>query len=85
MNDNPKRNKDEVQLIAGFLATALEMEDDMSGDVYGDFLLNEGWPANFNGEAFKNVKHLLEVLIQDTEAHKKMFLVLINKLDSNGQ
>ena len=77
-------NNAEVKVIAGFLASALDIEDTMSLSVYGDLLDRQSWPANLTEETFQNIRNFLTTLIQDTEAHKKAFLELKNKLNNNA-
>jgi len=77
-------NNAEVKVIAGFLASALDIEDTMSLNVYGDLLDRQSWPANLTEETFQNIRNFLTTLIQDTEAHKKAFLELKNKLNNNA-
>ena len=84
--DFSEKNPDssEVKVIAGFLASALDIEDTMSLKVYGDFLDRQSWPANLTEEAFQTIRNFLTTLIQDTEAHKKTFLELKNKLNNDA-
>lgn len=75
----------EVKIIAGFLASALDIEDDMSKSVYGEYLDRETWPADLDDRAFEMIKNLVTVLIEETEGHKKAFLGLKNKfVEDNG-
>jgi len=80
--NNDKINHD---LIAGFLASALDLEDKMSGNVYGEYLKRVIWPPDLEEEEFEIIKEYLNVLIQETEQHKKAFLSLQNKLASHGK
>ena len=84
--DFSEKNPDssEAKVIAGFLASALDIEDTMSLNVYGDFLDRQSWPANLEEEAFQTIRNFLTTLIQDTEAHKKTFLELKNKLNDHA-
>ena len=72
-------NSSEVKIIAGFLASALDIEDDMSTSVYGEYLSRETWPADLDEKVFEMIKNLVTVLIEETEGHKKAFLGLKNK------
>jgi len=72
-------NLKEVKIIAGFLVSALDIEDDMSDSVYGEYLSRETWPDNLDEEVFEMIKNLLTTLIEETEGHKKAFLELANK------
>lgn len=80
---NSEQVQDKVKVIAGFLASAIDMEDEMSGEVYGEFLNRESWPALMDEEAFKNVRELLNILIQETEQHKQVFSALLNNLKTD--
>lgn len=69
----------EVKIIGGFLSSALDIEDDMSTSVYGEYLNRETWPADLDEKVFEMIKNLVTVLIEETEGHKKAFLGLKNK------
>lgn len=71
------------KIIGNYLASALDIEDHMSVDVYGEFLSRKAWPADLNETAFENIKQLLEVVIRDTDMHKKAFLGLQDKLNKS--
>ena len=73
-------NVSEVKIIAGFLASALDIEDDMSMDVYGEYLDRETWPVDLDEKVFEMIKNLVAVLIEETEGHKKSFLELWQKI-----
>ena len=75
-----KSEEKDVETIAGFIASALDMEDKMSESVYGEFLKREIWPAGLGDEEFRAIKEFLTILMQETEAHKKAFL----NLQKNG-
>lgn len=70
------------QIIGNYLASALDLEDKMSLEVYGDYLNRSAWPADLDEKVFKNIKQLLSVVINETEMHKKAFLGLQKKLTS---
>lgn len=74
---------EKAKVIAGFLTSAIDMEDEMSGDVYGEFLSRESWPVLMDEDAFQNIKELLTILIQETARHKKIFSELLNQLKSD--
>lgn len=66
--------------IAGYLKTAFDFEDQMSGDAYGIYLKRETWPEALDDTAFEAVKNEIEHLIEETERHKKLFRrYMINK------
>lgn len=58
--------------LSKYIVQALDIEDDMCTDVYGDFLDREKWPAAMDDESFKNVKENLEKLIEGTENHRRI-------------
>ena len=76
-------NSEEIKLVAGFLESALDIEDKMSESVYGEFLNRKVWPANLEDSAFELIKERLFILIKETEDHKKIFLNLKNNLNGN--
>lgn len=67
--------------IGNYLASALDIEDHMSIEVYGDYMQKSGWPVTLSEEAFENIKKLLTVVIEETERHKKAFSELQKKLN----
>ena len=75
-------NQKEIKIIAGFLASALDIEDDMSRSVYGDFLNRKNWPVSLDADAFEEIKNLLMILIEETEEHTKRFLNLMEQVDN---
>lgn len=76
-------NNKEVKLVAGFLASALDIEDSMSENVYGPFLKRETWPANLSDGDFRLIKESLFILIEETKEHQKTFSNLKNNLNGN--
>lgn len=85
MEGNKEIKPEQVKLVAGFLASAIDMEDEMSRNVYGEFLSRENWPTLLDEESFKNIKELLIVLIRETERHREIFSDLLNKLPGNAK
>ncbi len=79
-----KSNKANAKVIAGFLTLALDIEDQMSIAVYGEYLDKKIWPAILEKETFQIIKDNLMILIQETEEHKKTFLSLKNKLNNKN-
>jgi hypothetical protein len=78
-----KENEKEKKIMGGYLASALDIEDHMSIEVYGDFLYRNAWPADLEENVFENIKQLLGVVIKETDMHKKTFLELQKKLNDN--
>ena len=68
------------KIIGGYLASALDLEDKMSLDIYGEFLDKTAWPASLDKEVFENIKRLLDIVIEETKMHKKAFLEIQKKL-----
>jgi len=71
------------KIIGGFLDIALDVEDQMSEDVYGEFLKKSAWPENLEKEVFQAVKTSLMILIKETEEHRAIFLELKEKLEKH--
>ena len=71
--------------IGGVLASALDMEDEISGGVYQDYLKPQNWPPGFNKDAFLEIRKRLTVLIQGTEKHKKTLHALSKEYDRDRQ
>ncbi|MDP2741165.1 MAG: hypothetical protein Q8O66_00540 [bacterium] len=67
-----------------YLASALDLEDRMSLEVYGELLDQNAWPADLDKEVFENIKQLLGIVIEETEMHKKAFSELQKKLSDNS-
>lgn len=78
-----KPNKANVKTITGFLATALDLEDQISGGVYRHYLDFKNWPATLKEDTFKTIKEHLNTLIDDTERHIEIFSNLMDKIDNN--
>jgi len=75
--------EDKKETIGNYLLSALDMEDHMSIDVYGNYMQRSAWPADLNEEAFENIKKLLTIVIEETEMHKKAFSELQKKLNES--
>lgn len=65
------------KILAGYLATALDMEDQISISVYKDYMDAKNWPKNMPPEISQNIKQYLNVLIEDTRKHRQTVLGLI--------
>lgn len=70
-------------IIGNYLASALDIEDSMSLDVYGTYLSRSAWPAHMDNEVFENIKKLLAVVVEETEGHKIAFSELQKKLNAS--
>jgi len=62
---------------------ALDIEDQMSKDVYGEYLRRSFWPKNLGKEVFEAIKTSLMILIRETENHQKTFSALKKKMNEN--
>jgi hypothetical protein len=80
-NDNPtaQTNTDKHETIGGMLASALNMEDEISGGVYEDYLDRKRWPEQLDDEVFAEISKRLTVLIEDTVKHKKIIQALVRE------
>jgi len=75
--NNPAGNR--ATRLAGFLASALDMEDEISNSIYKDYLDAKNWPENLKPDVFENIKRYLNVLIEDTQRHRKIILGLMKQ------
>jgi hypothetical protein len=75
--DEPLEPKPET--LAGFLASALDMEDEISNSVYKDYMDPDNWPPGLDLNVFRQIRKHLNILIQDTRRHRKIILGLIKK------
>jgi hypothetical protein len=66
-----------AKILAGFLTEALDLEDKVSISVYKDYMDAKNWPKNLKPEIFQNIKQYLNVLIEDTQKHRKIILGLM--------
>jgi hypothetical protein len=69
--------------LANFLASALEMEDEISNSVYKDYMDAKNWPKNLKPDIFESIKRHLNILIEDTQRHRKIILELIKQYGQN--
>ena len=71
--------------LAGFLASALEMEEKLSNSVYRDYLDPANWPADLKPNVFQKITKHLSVLIQDTKKHKKILSALTKQYGNDAK
>jgi hypothetical protein len=69
--------------IGGMLASALNMEDEISSGVYEDYLHRRHWPDELEEATFLNIQRRLTVLIDDTKKHKKILRALVREHGEN--
>ena len=86
MDDN-FREPDErnIKTVAGFLASALELEDKITNSSYQDYLNRSAWPDRLEESAFRKIQGYLTTLITDTEQHTKDFISLQEKFNSDDR
>ena len=68
------------QTLAGVLASALDMEEQMSHSVYREYLNRRLWPANLSDESFGQIKEMLTILLNETAKHERMITTLRTRL-----
>ncbi len=67
------------ETLAGFLASALDMEDEISNSVYKDYMDPDNWPSGMDLDIFQEIRKNLTTLIEDTRRHRKIVLGLVQK------
>ena len=67
------------EMIGGVLATALNMEDDISGGVYLAYLERSYWPDQLDDEVFAEIAKRINVLIEGTAKHKRILESLVEQ------
>jgi len=72
-------NAPEHETIDGMLASALNMEDDISSGVYEDYMNRRHWPKQLDDDVFLQIKQRVSVLIEDTKKHKQILKALIRE------
>ena len=75
--NNKETNKPKT--LSGFLASALDMEEEISNSVYRDYMNPDTWPAELEPEIFQNIRQYLSILIKDTQKHRKIILAIIEQ------
>ena len=78
-NDTTKSASKKEKILANFLASALDMEDEVSNSVYNDYMDAKNWPKNIKPEVFQSIKRYLTILIEDTRKHRQIILELMQK------
>jgi len=76
--------RENEKILADFLDTALDIEEEISRGIYQHYLVYDNWPKGFAIEYFKEVKSILEKMIEDTKNHEEKFHKLKRSL-SYGQ
>lgn len=78
-NDSQGRGAGKPDTIAGFLADALNMEDQISSGVYEDYMRPENWPEGLDEGVFREIQRRLNILIRDTRRHKETLQTLLKE------
>jgi hypothetical protein len=74
----------EHQTIDDMLASALNMEDEISSGVYEEYMNRTHWPKELDDDTFRRIKQRLTVLIEETKKHKKILQALVKEYGKNG-
>jgi hypothetical protein len=82
-NSDTTSSAGEVKLLAGYLVSALDMEDEINNSIYEDYLDKKNWPKSIDPQIFKTITQYLNVLIEDTRKHRKIIAGLIEKYGRN--
>ena len=78
-NDTERSAEQKPKTIAGYLASAMDMEDEISNGVYKDYMDLDNWPAGIDLDVFQEIRKLLTTLIEDTRRHRKIVQGLIKQ------
>lgn len=65
------------KILANYLVSALDIEDEISNGIYLDYLNPKNWPEGIEPEVFTKIRTRLTVLIEDTKRHKKIIAALV--------
>ena len=80
MNENTANNDTEKPItIAGYLASAMDMEDEISNSVYRDYMDPARWPTGIDMDVFQEIRKNLTTLIEDTRRHRIIISGLIQQ------
>ena len=72
---------DKHQTISGYLATALDIEEKISGGIYNDYMKRNNWPSDLDDDAFEKIRKYLTILIKNTQKHKRILVWLAKEYD----
>lgn len=78
-NAQTRANSGRHETIGGVLAAALNMEDDISGGVYLEYLERSRWPAQLDDDVFVEIERRLTLLIEGIAKHKKILRALVRE------
>jgi len=87
MSENADTNNSAggAKILAGYLASALDMEDQINNSIYKDYLDRNNWPRLLQPDVFETIRKYLNVLIEDTQRHRKLIAVIIEKYARDKQ
>jgi hypothetical protein len=74
---NPAGQKPKI--IAGYLASAMDLEDEVSDSIYREYLDPARWPPGIDMDVFQEIRECLTTLIEDTKRHRIILSGLIEK------
>ena len=78
-NDTEKPAERKPNIIAGYLASAMDMEDEISNSVYRDYMDPVRLPPGIDMDVFQEIQKYLTTLIEDTKRHRINISGLIEK------
>jgi len=70
---------EEREVVSGFLAAALRMEDQISQSVYEEYRDRTHWPAELDEDVFLQITERLTPLVEDTKKHRRILQALIQE------
>lgn len=74
-----------TRTLAGILAAAIDVEEQISGGVYADYLERDNWPEQLQEDIFETIRGYLTVLIDDTRKHKQILTALTREYGKNPE
>jgi len=74
-----------ARTVAGILAAAIDMEEQIAGGVYDDYLERDNWPEQLEDDVFETIRGYLTTLIEETRKHKQILAALEKKYGHDGE
>jgi hypothetical protein len=78
-NESVGQGESRQDTIAGFLASALNMEDQISSGAYDDYMSPGNWPAELDEKVFHEIRRRLTTLTRDTKRHREILQRLVRE------
>jgi hypothetical protein len=78
-DDTEKPAEQKPKIIAGYLASAMDLEDEVSDSIYREYMEPARWPPDIDMDVFQEIQKYLTTLIEDTERHRIKISGLIEK------